>query len=233
MKLSGSVAMVTGAAGGIGAHLCRGLAREGVRLALASRNRASLEALAGEIRALGGEAIPIPTDITSEDSVAASVSTALSAFGQVDTLVNNAAVFARGHVTQLSPSEWRRVIETNLTGTFLMCRAVLPHMIKRQTGNIINISSTSGKKGDAGASAYAASKFGLVGFSQSLLYEVRAHNVRVSVVSPSYVDVGETKGEEGANVHMHAHDVTATILSMLKLPGRALVREVEIWATNP
>lgn len=233
MKLKDKVAIVTGAAGGLGRHLCRGLGAEGVRLVLASRNRAALESLAGELRARGCTAIAVPTDITSEESVDSCVSSALGAFGQVDILVNNAAVFARGRAVQMAPSEWRRVIDTNLTGTFLLTRAVLPAMIKRQSGHVIMVSSTSGRKGDPGASAYAASKFGLMGLSQSLLYEVRNENIRVSVILPSYVDVGESKGEDGQGVHMHAHDVTEMILAVLRLPGRALVREIEIWATNP
>lgn len=233
MNIKDKVAIVTGAAGGLGRHLCRGLSQAGARLVLASRNRPALEGLAGELRSRGATAIAVPTDITSEESVESCVASALAAFGQIDVLINNAAVFTRGRVVQMAPSEWRKVIDTNLTGTFLMTRAVLPHMIKRQTGSIIMISSTSGRKGDPGASAYAASKFGLLGLSQSLLYEVRKDNIRVSVVFPSYVDVGEPKGEEGAGIHMHAKDVTDTIISILSLPSRALVREVEIWATNP
>ncbi len=233
MNLKDKVAIVTGAAGGIGKHLCRGLSLEGLRLVLASRNRTALEGLAGELRARGATAIAVPTDIVSEESTESCVASALAAFGQIDVLINNAAVFARGKVVQLAPSEWRKVIDTNLTGTFLMTRAVLPHMIKRQSGSIIMISSTSGKKGDPGASAYAASKFGLMGLAQSLLYEVRKDNIRVCTVFPSYVDVGEPKGEEGAGIHMHAQDVADAIISVLKLPGRALLREVEIWATNP
>jgi 3-oxoacyl-[acyl-carrier protein] reductase len=127
------------------------------------------------------------------------------------------------------------VIATNLTGAFLVTHFALAGMIQRRRGSIVFVSSTSGKRGDPGTSAYAASKFGLMGLAHSLLYEVRRHDIRVIVVSPSAIDTGREIPEPQAvaGVKPHASDVAATVLHCLTLPGRTLLREVEIWGTNP
>ena len=118
-----------------------------------------------------------------------------------------------------------------------MTRAVLPGMIERSDGTIVMVSSTSSKRADPGGSAYAASKFGMMGFAMSLLYEVRKHNIRVVVVSPSAVDTQPLAPEKipmgGPGARLRAEDIAETVLHMVSLPPRALVREVEVWATNP
>lgn len=134
----------------------------------------------------------------------------------------------------------KKVIEVNLFGTFMMSKEVLPHMEKLSSstgGTIINICSTSGRRGYEGGSAYSASKFALTGFSESLFKEVRNKNIRVVAVYPSHVDtdVGEESKlkEIGKGVYMRAEDIADTIILSMKLPQRALIKEVEIWGTNP
>jgi 3-oxoacyl-[acyl-carrier protein] reductase len=122
-----------------------------------------------------------------------------------------------------------------LTGAFLVSRTVLPGMIRRKRGSIVFISSTAGKRGDARGAAYCASKFGLMGLAHSLLYEVRRHDIRVVVVSPSNIDTGREVPDPDivTGARPHASDVAASVVHCLGLPPRALIREVEIWGTNP
>jgi 3-oxoacyl-[acyl-carrier protein] reductase len=158
----------------------------------------------------------------------------MSEFGAPDILVNNAGTMTGGLAVETTLEQWSKVIDTNLTGVFLTTKAFLPGMIAKQRGDIFMISSMSGKKGDAGASAYAASKFGLQGFSQALNYEVRKHNIRVMVLNPSSVDTGPDDGPaHGPGLHLHAADLAATLVHFCRLPGRTLFRDTDIWGTNP
>ena len=148
--------------------------------------------------------------------------------------MNNAAAFAQGPVAELSLENWRRVIDTNLTGVFLTTQAFLPGMIKKNRGDIFMIGSMSGKKGDGGSSAYAASKFGLQGFSQALNYEVRKNNIRVMVLNPSSVDKhSDGAAEFGKGLYLHAEDIASTVVYLACLPERTLIRDMDIWGTNP
>ncbi len=237
MVLEGQKSLVTGAGRGIGRAIALALAREGADVALAARTRSQLEAVAGEVRALGRDALVLPTDVGDEAQAEACVRATEEAFGHIDVLVNNAASFGGGPVHQLDPATWDRVIETNLRGPFLMSRAALGGMIRRERGTLIMMSSTSGKRADPGGSAYCASKFGLIGFAGSLFAEVRRHNIRVVVIYPSAVDTrplapGDMR-ESGPGVRMRAEDVADAVLAACALPQRALVREIELWGTNP
>jgi 3-oxoacyl-[acyl-carrier protein] reductase len=137
-------------------------------------------------------------------------------------------------VTELSLDLWNEVIGLNLTGVFLTTKAFLPAMIERNRGDIIMMSSMSGKKGDPGASVYDASKFGLQGFSQALMHEVRRHNIRVMVINPSRVDTSDTPSDTfGPGLTLHAQDLAETALHMVTLPGRAMIRDMDVWGTNP
>jgi 3-oxoacyl-[acyl-carrier protein] reductase len=204
-------------------------------VALCGRRAEPLQAVAAELRGLGTRALPVPADLRQPAAIADLVAAIDRDLGPVDLLVHNAAAFAHGEVATLDPAAWNNVLSTNLTGPFLLTRAVLPGMIERRRGSIVFVSSTSGKRGDAGMAAYAASKFGIMGLAQSLLYEVRRHDLRVVVVTPSRIDTGREPGdpERVQGRTAHARDVAATVLHCLSLPPRALVREVEIWGTNP
>lgn len=158
----------------------------------------------------------------------------IAKLGALDILVNNAGTFKRGAVQNLSLDDWQLVIETNLTGVFLTTQAFLPGMLEKKRGDIFMISSMSGKKGDPTSAAYAASKFGLQGFSQALTHEVRRNNIRVMVLNPSSVNTGpEEERREGPGLRLHAVDIADTIVHLARLPGRTLFRDMDIWGTNP
>jgi 3-oxoacyl-[acyl-carrier protein] reductase len=227
---------VTGAGRGIGRVIALTFARAGASIALASRTEAELLAVAHEIEEAGRDALAYTADVSDEGSVKALAKAIGSEWGYLDIVINNAAQFARGPVASLSLADWNRVLATNLTGPFLVCREMLPLLRKGTSRTIVFLSSTAGKRGYAEGSAYAASKHGIMGLAHSLLYEVRGDDIRVVVVSPSLVDTRRVKGplaREGKGSRLRSEDVAEAVLLSCALPGRALVRDVEIWATNP
>ena len=161
-------------------------------------------------------------------------STVKEQLGNPDILVNNAGIMTHGDVIDMPLDTWNAIIDTNLRGPFLTSQAFLPGMIQKNRGDIIMISSMSGKKGDPGHSAYNASKFGLQGFSQALMYEVRQDNIRVMVLNPSRVDKSQDTGPKcGKGLTLHAHDIASTVLHIVLLPGRTMIRDMDIYGTNP
>jgi 3-oxoacyl-[acyl-carrier protein] reductase len=207
---------------------------EGAAVAVAGRRQPLLAA--PRIEAHDGRALPLQADVRDPASVQALVESTERHLGAIDILINNAATFVSGEVSELDPAAWNDVLATNLTGAFLVTRAALPGMIRRKRGgSIVFISSTAGKRGDARGAAYCASKFGMMGLAHSLLYEVRRHAIRVVVVSPSAIDTGREAPDPDivTGARPHASDVAASVIHCLGLPQRALVREVEIWGTNP
>jgi len=229
--LDGKMAVVTGASRGIGNHIARALCAAGARVAITGRHRKTLETAARE---LGPACAPYVCDQRDPKAIPAMAASIMNYMGVPDILVNNAGVFRGGPVVNMALEDWEDVIRTNLTGVFLTTQAFLPGMLERGRGDIFLISSMSGKKGDPGAAAYAASKFGLQGFAQALLYEVRKANIRVMVLNPSSVDSGEDTGpKEGSGLHLHAADLAATVVHLAALPRRTLVRDMDIWGTNP
>ncbi len=187
--LNGKVAIITGAAGGIGAATARLMAGRGAKLVLVDRSAEMVQALADE---LGQGAVALAADVTSEADMARMAEIALSAHGRIDILIAGAGILRTSGVPQMvadtSFTDWKRVLDVNLTGTFLSNRAVLPAMLAQKTGDIVNISSVSGKQGRAFDGAYAASKFGIVGLSESLAEEVQREGVRVQCLLPDAVD---------------------------------------------
>ncbi len=236
-SLSGKVAIVTGGSRGIGKYIAKRLGDEGVSVVIAGRTLSNLRVTAEEIASTGGKVIAVQTDVSNEKSVHRLLTKTLTEFGTIDILINNAGQYIEKAVTDMSVEEWNNIVGTNLTGPFLLSRAVLPEMIEKMDGTIVMISSTSGKRATANSAAYAASKFGIEGFSEALLREVRDYNVRVIVVTPSSVDSSERESrqilEGGKGARLRAEDVAEIVVGAIKLPPRALVREVELWATNP
>ena len=229
--LAEKTAVVTGGSRGLGRHIARALHMAGARVAITGRTQETLQASA---RYVGERCIPLLCNQRDPDSIRDMAASVVAQFGPPDILVNNAACMRFGAVADLPLESWNAVVETNLTGVFLTTQAFLSSMTSRGRGDIFMISSMSGKKGDSGASAYAASKFGLQGFAQSLLYEVRKDNIRVMVLNPSTVDTGPDSGpDSGPGLHLHAADIAATIVHLAALPGRTLIRDMDIWGTNP
>ena len=236
MELKGRVVLVTGAGRGIGRAVALAFAREGAKLALDGRTKKNLTDVARELKDLDAPAAVLPGDVSDEGVVSRVVAAAEQQLGPIDVLVNNAGVYVAAPVERMDTLVFDRLLAVNLRGPFLMSRAVLPGMKSRRRGHVVNVASTAGRRGFAGGGAYCASKFGLVGLSEAMMYEVRTSDVRVSVVYPSTVATdlvrksGMTFDEKKA---IQPEDVAAGIVALVKMDDRALVKGLEIWQTNP
>ena len=230
--LDGKVAVVTGGSRGIGLAIARALADEGAAVLICARDRASLERSAS---LLGPRAASVPCDVRQEQQVAALFGVVEQRYSGLDVLVNNAGVSEFGSVAELAPEQWRTVIDTNLSGAFYCSRLAIPLMKRRGGGSIINIGSLAGKNAFAGAAAYNASKFGLIGFSEALMLDVRYHNIRVSCVLPGSVETEFQSARPGAssNWKLRPEDVAQTVLHLLRLPPQALASSVEMRPLTP
>jgi 3-oxoacyl-[acyl-carrier protein] reductase len=195
-SIEGQVAVVTGAGRGIGRAIATELGRLGARVVLAARSRAELEETA---RAIGSSARVIPADVKRKEDLQKLFQQVTAALGPVDILVNAAGLGIFGPVTDFKDEDFETLIQTNLRGIFFACRFVLPSMIERKKGHIINIASIAGKVGSANRAVYCASKFGVVGFTESLAEEVRQHGIRAAVICPGSTDTrfspSETSGK--------------------------------------
>ncbi len=188
MKLKDQVCLITGGGRGIGKAIALAYAREGAKLALCARTASELEETVAEVRKLGADCQGWNCDVSLEDSVKDFVGKVQSKFNRIDVLVNNAGVMTRpSPLTQLEIKKWDYTIAVNLRGPFLVTRAVLPFMVKQKSGSIINVSSMIGRGAYANFTAYAASKWGLEGFTAALAAEARSSNIRVNSVDPGYV----------------------------------------------
>lgn len=236
-SLQGKKALITGAGKGIGKALALAFAKEGIAVALLSRTTSDLEKVAEEVREAGVEAFVVAADVSNEQSVNEAAKKVLKEFGTIDILINNAGIGRFGNFMDLSSESWSEVININLMGTYFVTRAFLPNMIGQKSGDIINISSTAGLKGNAMTSAYSASKFAVIGLTESLMAEVRKHNIRVNVLVPSTVatdmalDLKLTDGNP--EKVMQPEDIAELLISQLKLPRRVMVVNSSIWSTNP
>jgi len=189
VKLENRVALVTGAAKGMGRDICLTLAREGAHLALAARDVPPLEKLKGEVEALGRRAVVVPTDVTDEAAVERMVRKAKETFGRIDILVNAAGVTGpiETPVQDIEGKDFRFVLDANIVGTFLPTKHVLPVMIAQKYGKVLNISGTSGLRGYKYRAAYSSSKWALRGFTRTVALEVGPHNVNVNALHPGIV----------------------------------------------
>lgn len=188
MTLAGKVALITGGGRGIGKAVALAYAREGAKLAICARTAAEIEATAGEIQAIKGECQHWVCDVSSEEAVQELVKEIEKSYGGIDILVNNAGVMTRPvPMVDLEVRKWDYAIAVNLRGPFLVTKTALPIMMRQKSGSIINISSSIGRGAYANFSAYAASKWGIEGLTQTLAAEVRSYNIRVNSVEPGYV----------------------------------------------
>lgn len=236
-SLQGKIAIVTGAGKGIGKAIAIALAKEGVQVGLIARTSKDLEAVAAEITALGVKAAFAVADISSITEVNKAVESIQSELGNTDILINNAGTGTFGKFLELSPVQWENQIKVNLFGVYYATRAVLPQMIERKTGDIVNVSSTAGLTGAAVTSAYSASKFGVMGLTESLMQEVRKHNIRVTAMAPSTVvtelAVSANLINNNEDRLMHPEDFAELVIAQLKLNRRVFVKASSIWSTNP
>jgi len=236
-SLKGKNALITGAGKGIGRAMAIALAQEGVNVGLMARTESDLLLLAKELEGLNVRVVTAVGDVSVIESVNAAVAQIKSELGVIDILINNAGIGTFGSFMELEPAKWEEIVKVNLFGAYYVTRAVLPEMIERKTGDIINISSTAGQRGAAVTSAYSASKFGLIGLSESLMQEVRKHNIRVTTLTPSTIatdmaiDLKLTDGNP-ASV-MQPEDFAEFVVGHLKLNRRVFVKEAGLWSTNP
>ena len=188
MKLKDKVALITGSGRGIGKAVAMAYAREGAKLALCARTASELEQTVKEIQALKAECKGWSCDVSLEEPVRDFVASVTKVFGRIDVLVNNAGVMTRPvPIAELEVKKWDYTIAVNLRGPFLVTQAVLPVMMQQKSGSIINVSSSIGRSAYANFIAYATSKWGLEGFTQTLAVETRSQGVRVNSVEPGYV----------------------------------------------
>ncbi len=188
MDLEGKVAIVTGATGVIGRGICKVLAREGMTVAVADLSQEECNRCADEISASGGSALGIAVDVTLRDSTRNMAESVLAAFGRIDALVNNAGIISVAPLVDFKEEDFDRIIAVNLKGSFLCAQAVVPHMIERKTGRIINISSVAAKRPAPLQTAYAASKHGQLSLTQVWCQELGPHNITVNAVCPGFID---------------------------------------------
>ena len=230
-------ALITGAGKGIGKAIAIALAKEGVNVILLARTQSDLDEVAQNIKTYGVQVQTLIADVGDINSVNTAVEKASSQFKTIDILINNAGIAAFGKFLELEPKAWENIIQVNLMGTYYVIRAVLPNMIERQTGDIINISSTAGLNGNALTSAYSASKFAVLGLTDSLMQEVRKHNIRVTALTPSTVATNmakELKLTDGnPDKVMQAEDIAELVIAQLKLNRRVFIKNASIWSTNP
>ena len=189
MLLIGQVVLITGAGRGIGRAIALYFAREGARTVLTGRNMDRLTRVAHEMRTAGGEATPFSLDVARDDDVDRVAEEVIGTWGQIDVLVNNAGVITYDTpVWATTLEQWDEVMNTNLRGMHLVCWAVIPHMIQRKRGVIINIGSSSGRRPDSEYGASATSKWGVVGYTVSLAHSLRTYGIRVNGINPDWVD---------------------------------------------
>jgi 2-hydroxycyclohexanecarboxyl-CoA dehydrogenase len=188
LKLKGQTVIVTGASRGIGRSVAQKFGEEGAKVAIVARSEKGLLETAARLQKHGVACVALPTDITQPTAAEACVERVEKELGPVDVLVNNAGVFLWKPFLELTPEEWSTVLSTNLTGAANFCRAVLPGMVARGRGRIVNVASIHGMRGDANLAAHSAAKFGLIGLTQSLAREFRSHNIAVNAVCPGTVE---------------------------------------------
>ncbi len=231
MKLKDQVAIVTGAGRGIGRAVALAFSREGATVALAARTASELETVATQIKGRARRALVVPTDVTSETSVAALVEKVLTDFKKVDILLTAAGLATFAPLVDTKPEDWDRMMAVNLRGVFLACRAVLPAMMRQRRGTIINIASIAAKRAIPGGAAYAASKHAVLGLSQVLAEEMRPHGVRVGALCPGAVDTslwdGVPKAPERSRM-LRPEDVAEAALLMASLPPGASLEDLTL-----
>lgn len=229
-NLQGRVALVTGAGRGIGKAVALSLAKTGCRLVLAARTVSQLYEVQRHIGESGGDAAVVRADLARDEDIEALAIESGRSFGPVNILINNAGWGKRAPVVKGEVSDWDQTLRVNLRAPMLLARALVPAMIEKGEGAVINIGSVSGKSGEADGAAYSASKFGLIGFTQSLYEEVREYGIKVSVILPGYVNtplIPPNKQLERSKM-IQADDVAQAVLYVLTSPQTCCPVEITI-----
>jgi 3-oxoacyl-[acyl-carrier protein] reductase len=235
-SLAGKVAIVTGSSKGIGYAIAEALIGAGASVAVSARNAQEVADAAARLNGRSkGRALGIPCDVRHPEQVRELISRSVSELGGLDILVNNAGVGAFAPVAELSVEQWDQTVGTNLSGVFYCCREAIPHLRKRGGGWIINMASLAGKNAMPGGTAYNASKFGLVGFSEALMLDVRYDNIRVSYLMPGSVAThfNDHTPSEADAWKIQPEDVAQVVLDLLASPARTMASRVELRPSRP
>ena len=229
------ISIVTGGSRGIGRGIAEALLAEGWRVHLCSRSQKSVDTALGELREQFGDRVQgKAVDVRNQEEVEGFVQGVLSAEGRIDCLVNNAGLGRFGPVHELTGDQWREVLQTNLDGAFYFLRAVAPAMKERGQGWILNIASLAAKNPFAGGAAYNASKFGLLGFSEAAMLDLRHDGIRVACILPGSVDTEFHADRRPEREWMLApEDVARAVVDLVRYPERALPSLVELRPTRP
>jgi len=237
-QLKAKKAIITGGSRGLGKATAIAFAKEGIDIAISGRNEAVLKSTVSELEALGVTAIYSVFDVSDYKAVQKGIKELVESLGSVDILVNNAGIAAFGTLNDMDVEQWSQIIQTNLMGMYYVTKEVLPYLINQNEGEIINISSTAGLSGNATTSAYSASKFAVIGLSESLMKEVRKYNIRVCTLTPSTIASDMSIGlgiadRDSEDSVLQPEDFAELIVAGLKLPRRAMLKSASLWSTNP
>ncbi|NUP47867.1 MAG: SDR family NAD(P)-dependent oxidoreductase [Catenulispora sp.] len=248
-RLDGTVALVTGASGGIGAATAVALAERGASVGLVARGGDRLEEVARRVRSIGGRALRVQADVTVRRQAAGAVERVVAEFGRLDTVVNNAGVMLVGPVADAPEGEWERMVAVNQLGLMYVTQAAQAHLVKaagaepRRVADIVNISSTAGRVSRPGTAVYSMTKTGVVAFSEALRQEMQPQRVRVSVVEPGNVETElathtRPEARDGAQTQIRRierltpQDVARTVVFIVTCPRRVAVNEVLVRAAD-
>jgi 3-oxoacyl-[acyl-carrier protein] reductase len=230
-------AIITGGGRGLGKATALAFAKEGIDVAITGRTESVLKETVSELEAFGVKAIYSVFDVGNYEDVKSSIKSIIDTLGGIDILVNNAGIAAIGSFNDMEASVWSEIIQTNVMGMYYVTKEVLPHLIDKNEGDIINISSTAGLNGNPNISAYCASKFAVIGMSESLMKEVRKNNIRVNTLTPSTIESDMTIEfgmlTKGSKNVLQPEDFAELIVAGLKLPRRAMLKSAALWSTNP
>lgn len=237
-SIQGKVAVVTGAARGIGKAIALELAKEGVNVGIIARSKSDLQAVAKEIESYGVKVAYAVADVTNLEQVQKAAATFKAELGLTDILVNNAGVGKFEKLVDMNPADFKNIVDVSVMGTFNVSHTIVPQLIEKNAGDVINISSTNGLNGAATSSAYSAAKFGVIGITESLAAEVRRNNIRVTALTPSTIatDLADALNlipEEKRDQYMHPQDIAEYIVAQLKLNQRMYIKNATLMNTNP
>lgn len=237
-NLKNKKAIITGGSRGLGRATAIAFAKQGIDVGITGRNEDPLKATVAELKGLGVNAEYEVFDVGNYEEVKAGIDNLIKKLSTVDILVNNAGIAAFGTLNDMPVEEWSKIIQTNVMGMYYVTKEVLPYLIDKNEGDIINISSTAGLNGNATTSAYSASKFAVIGMSESLMKEVRKNNIRVCTLTPSTIasdmsiDLGIADKDSQDSV-LQPEDFAELIVASLQLPRRAMLKSAALWSTNP
>jgi len=227
--LKGQVAVITGGSSGIGLAIAMSLVGEGMSVAIGARDRKRLQSAKAQLEKVGGRIIAIPMDVSISEQVGDFVKQIVKAYNRIDLWVNNAGIGRLKTISESTEAEWDEVQAVNLKGAFLCTKAVLPIMKRQGSGYIVNIASLAGKIGFGGAAAYSASKFGMVGFTESLLEEAIESNIRATAICPGYVATPMVKKAPVSFSDMiPPEDIGNLVVALLHLSPNTVIKEIVV-----